>query len=347
MTKIALLADTHFGASKHSKQVHDYMSKSLAFMFDYLDINNIKTIIQLGDLFDVRKHVQFETIKWAQENFFTPIKDNDISLYVIAGNHDILYTNSSHINSVSLLCPDDTFVTDLEPETIIINGEKIDLFPWINANNIDASLKFLEESTSRYAVGHFEFEGFSLMPGTIAEKGMNHRLFSRYDRVYSGHFHTQSVRDRVLYTNILFQLSWSDWNDAKGFWILDTETGAEEYILNPHTLFEKISYVEGMEYDFANARDKYVKIIIVENPNQKKFDAFLANVNLNKPHDVKVLEASIVEAVAEAVGLTELVSTGEMISSVIDNMELDLDKIRLKSYVTELYAEAMALNNAL
>lgn len=312
-----------------------------------MGLNSIETIVQLGDLYDRRRDVSFATIKWVTDNFYSQIKLQDINLYVIAGNHDILWKHSSRINSVSLLCPDTTKVVDIEPETVIINNTAIDFYPWINQENLEASLKLAKESKSKFAVGHFEFAKFPMHPGTIAETGMNHKLFSGYEQVFSGHYHTISLRDSILYTGTPYETSWSDWNDPKGFWILDTITGEKEFIKNPYTLFEKISYVEDMKYDFTQVSEKYVKIIIVDKKSQKKFDSFLDNVNLNKPHDVKIIESNFKETVDSAVTLTDLVSTNQMIVDVIDNMELELDKVKLKNGILELYSEAMTINNSL
>lgn len=345
--KVAILGDVHGGASKSSDIIHDYMEKSYAFFFDYLNQHNIKTIVQEGDLYDDRKVVYFNTLYRFNDYFIKPLETHGIDMYVIAGNHDVVHRNTNRINSVRLLKTKRMHVVDMVPETISLGSVKMDLYPWINTENYDASMAFCRESTSQYACGHFEFAQFPMHPGSIAEKGMSHELFGKYEEVYSGHYHTISQKDNVLYTGTPCQLNWSDWNDPKGFWILDTETGKREFIQNPYTLFEKISYVEGMTYDFNNVTDKYVKIVILESKNQKKFDAFLDNVNLKKPHDVKVIEASIQDAVATAVGVTDLVSTNQMIATVIDNMELDVDKTKLKNFILELYSEAMAINNAL
>ena len=323
------------------------MTKFYKFFFNYLESNNIKNIIQLGDLYDVRKHVLFSTVKWVNENFFYPIEIQNISLCVIAGNHDVAYKNSNYINSVSLLCPDNTMVIDIKPETIEIAGVHFDMYPWINEENLAASLKLAKESASRFAIGHFEFKGFPMNPGTMAESGMSHTVFVNYDQVFSGHFHTISQRDNVQFTGTPCELNFSDCNDPKGFWILDTDTGEKEFIRNPYTLFEKISYVEDMKYDFSRVKEKYVKIVIVDKKSQKKFDLFVDNVNMNKPHDVKIIESSISATVDSAVSVTDLVSTDKMISSVIENLELELDKVKLKNSVFELYAEAMAINNSL
>ena len=345
--KIALLGDTHFGASRSSPIIHSYFSKFYKFFFDYLQENDIKNVVQLGDLYDQRKDVHFSTIKWAEENFFSPIDRLGIELCAIAGNHDVLFNNTNRINSVSLLCPSSTTVVDLVPETISFAGVNIDFYPWINEGNIKESMEFLKYSKSTYAVGHFQFTGFPMHPGTLAESGMDHKLFSKYKEVFSGHFHTVSNQTNTLYTGTPAELNWSDCNDSKGFWVLDIETGDKEYVRNPFTLFEKISYVEDMIYDFTQVKEKYVKIVVVSKTSQKKFDNFLINVNHNQPHDVKIIESSFVETVADAVNIASVVSTQDMISSVLDTLDIQLDKAKLKHYVLDLYAEAEQLSKSL
>ena len=347
MALVAILGDTHFGASKSSDLLHDYFEKFYAFFFDTLQKRKIENLIQEGDLFDYRKEVHFNTLHRSKQYFFNHIAENNIEMFCIAGNHDTVHKNTNRINSVRLLTSLDTGVVDMLPQTILLGSKTFDLYPWINSENIDASLKFCQESKSDYAIGHFEFADFPMHPGTMAEAGMNHSLFANYEQVFSGHYHTISQKDNILYTGTPCELNWSDWNDPKGFWILDTETGSKEFVQNPFTLFEKISYVEGMSYDFDHVKEKYVKIIVVTKQDQKKFDAFVDKVNRNNPHDVKIVESSILDAVATAVGVTDLVSTQQMISTVIDNMDIDLDKIKLKSHVLELYAEAMAINNSM
>lgn len=342
---VALLGDSHFGIGGHNINEHNHFKKFYEFFFEYLDKQKIKTLVQLGDLFHVRKLVHFTTIDWANVNFFAPIKKQNIDFYVISGNHDCVFRNSNKINSVKLLCPKDTTVVDMLPQTVLLGSKTFDLYPWINSENLNDSVKFAKESSSDYAIGHFEFAGFPMHPGTIAETGMNHSLFANYEQVFSGHFHTVSQKNNILYTGTPYEMSWSDWNDPKGFWILDTETGIKEFIRNPYTLFEKISYTDGITYDFTQVNEKYVKIVVADKADQKKFDAFVDSVNFNNPYDVKIIESSVVGVVSDAVKVTDLVSTQQMLTTVIDNMDIQLDKVKLKQLVLELHAEAMVLNN--
>jgi DNA repair exonuclease SbcCD nuclease subunit len=101
-------------------------------MFDYMEKHSIKNIIQTGDLFDRRKEVHFNTLYNANKYFFDPMIAHNITMFVICGNHDSLFKSSNYINSVSLLKKDNWVVVDMVPQTIVIDGRQIDMYPWIN-----------------------------------------------------------------------------------------------------------------------------------------------------------------------------------------------------------------------
>lgn len=347
--KIALLGDAHLGSMRSSPIMHSHMAKFYEFFFSYLDTNNIKTVLQTGDLFDQRKDIHFTTLFEANKYFFDPLKENNIELYVISGNHDCTYRNTNSVNSVKLLLGGSKHIkiVDLVPETLLFGDKTFDFFPWINQTNHRETVDFISNSKSDYAFGHFEFDGFPMYPGTIAETGMDHKLFSKYTEVFSGHYHTISYRDNVTYVGTPYELTWGDCSDLKGFWIFDTETGEKEHIQNPYTLFEKILYVEDMTYIYSRVTEKYVKIIVTDKTSQKKFDTFLDNINLKSPHSVRVIENVLKETVESAVSLTELENTQSMIASVVDNIDTQLDRAKLKLKVLALYSEAMILQNTL
>jgi hypothetical protein len=177
---------------------------------------------------------------------------------------------------------------------------------------------------------------------------MDHKIFSRYETVFSGHYHTQSTRDNIVYTGTPYELTWVDCNDPKGFWVYDVVTNTYEFIKNPYSLFEKIEYYDELEYDFSRSTGKYVKVIVAQKVSQKSFDNFLINLKLASPIDVKVIEASVVEAVADAVSSTvDMVSTQTVIESVIDSLETTLDKAMLKQKLLSKYQEALSITNSL
>jgi len=345
--KVALLGDSHFGHSKSSDIFHNYFAKFFEFFFNTLEEQGISVIIQTGDMFDYRREVHFNTIYRSREYFFSKLDGRQ--LIVISGNHDCVFKNTNRINSVRLLVDDIATVVDMVPTTLQFGDECIDFYPWINPENLEESVAYAKKSKSRYAVGHFEFEQFPLHPGTIADHGMSHKLFSNYEQVISGHYHTQSQRDNIHYIGTPYELTWVDCNDPKGFWILDTETGVKEFYRNPHSLFKKVEYTDGMKFDFSEITGKYTRIIVGEKESQKKFDEFVHQANMSNPLDLKIIEASVADAVSEALNTTvTMVSTQCVIEAVIESLDVpNLDKSILKQKVMAKYSEALSISNQL
>ena len=61
--KICLLGDTHFGMRGDSLEFHKYIKKFYDnIFFPYLIENKIDTVFQLGDLFDRRKFINFNSL---------------------------------------------------------------------------------------------------------------------------------------------------------------------------------------------------------------------------------------------------------------------------------------------
>ena len=96
--KVAILTDTHFGVRKGNQVFHDYFEKFYSeIFFPYLDKHGIDTVIHLGDVFDVRKGIDYWSLDWAKRVVFTPLQDRGITTHIIVGNHDIFYLSLIHI----------------------------------------------------------------------------------------------------------------------------------------------------------------------------------------------------------------------------------------------------------
>ena len=97
--KIALITDTHWGARNDSKIFADYFSKFYDnVFFPYIDDNNIKTCIHLGDVVDRRKYINFKTANDLRENFVERLWEMNVDTHMLVGNHDIYYKNTNQVN---------------------------------------------------------------------------------------------------------------------------------------------------------------------------------------------------------------------------------------------------------
>lgn len=343
--KILIIGDCHFGNRGNSPIFYEYFSKFYKHLFEYIDFNQIDTIIQLGDLLDSRKQVNYLTLFEMKRMFLLPLQERNIQMYVISGNHDCYYKNTNDVNSVRLLQTTNMIVVDKLPQTDSINGIDIDFYPWINESNLQQSLHKADTSKSKYAFGHFEFANFRLHKNQIADSGMDHHIMKNYKRVFSGHYHTISRRDNILYTGTPYELDWADYNDTKGFWVLDTSTDRIEFVKTPYRLYEKFEYDENYnDIDFEQVTDKYVKLIIKNKQNQYTFDSYFNKLMSMKPYDVQVIDDEVAKAIESVMGTDiKVQTTADMINYVVDQIPTNLNKTKLKSIIADTYREAIEL----
>jgi hypothetical protein len=239
----------------------------------------------------------------------------------------------------------------MEPNVLDLDGFKLALLPWICQENYDRSMEFINTCKADWLAGHLELIGFDVLRGVASHGGLNHSIFSRFEKVLSGHFHVGSQKDNIHYLGTQFEFFWSDAGDEKGFHVLDTKTRELTKIVNPHTLFERIVYddskVDYSIYDTSKLDQKFVKIVVVNKSDLFTFDRFIDRIQSQKIHDLKIAE-NFNEFMGENVE-DEAVSvedTTELLDSYVDAVDTDLDKDRLKLNMRGLLAEAQALEIA-
>ena len=154
--KIALLGDTHIGARGDSAAFHDHMQKFyMEFFFPYLKENGVNTIIQLGDLFDRRKYINFMSLHRSRLYLFDQLKEYGIDFHVFPGNHDTFYKSTNEVNSINLLLGEyDNVTTYMEPTEVDFDGLKIGMIPWICPENYDRVVEFITRLPQPCACGH-------------------------------------------------------------------------------------------------------------------------------------------------------------------------------------------------
>ena len=74
------------------------------------------------------------------------------------------------------------------------DGLSVAFLPWINKENYDESMKFIETVSSPILVGHLELNGYQVMRGMKFSGGLDAKIFQRFEQVLSGHFHTKSQK---------------------------------------------------------------------------------------------------------------------------------------------------------
>ena len=349
--KIVILGDTHFGARGDSLDFHKFFEKFyVEIFFPYLLNNGIDTVFQMGDLFDRRKFINFNSLYLSRRYFFDKLKEKNIQLHALIGNHDVAYKNTLEVSSPTLLLNEYENVHLYSNfETKKFGNLDVDIVPWICDGNETDIFQKIKASTSEVCLGHFEIAGFEMDKGNVCEIGIDKKQLSKYDVVLSGHFHHKSTNGNITYVGTAYEMTWSDYNDIKGFHVFDTDTREMEFIKNPFTMFNKIVYDDSVtdfdhwkSYDYTNLKDTYVKVVVLNKQNPYLFDHVIDNL-----YKVGVSDLSIVEDFSDTLidNDQEIVDQAEdtmtILSKYIDNLELDVEPDKLKTIMRELYIEAL------
>ena len=120
--KIALITDQHLDGRKGSLAFWNYFQKFYdEIFFPTLEKEGIKTIIDLGDTFDNRKSMDYNTFNRVDTNYFQRLKDYEV--HMILGNHCTYYKNTNKINSPELLLEKYRNIRVYsEPKEILLGG---------------------------------------------------------------------------------------------------------------------------------------------------------------------------------------------------------------------------------
>ena len=349
--RLAILNDTHAGIRNSSDIFLDNAEKFYTdVFFPYLLENDIRHIIHLGDYYDNRKFINFRALNRNRNHFLKPLREHGITMDIIRGNHDTYYKNTGELNSLKeLLGHYMNEVTIIhEPRIMEYGSLKIGLVPWIDVENEKEAMDFLANAKCDWIGGHFDIQGFEMMKGIKNEHGLDRDVFSRFERVLSGHYHTKSEQGNITYLGSQMEFFWNDAHDPKFFHVIDTETRELTAIRNPHTLHHRIYYDDTKEdylhYDLDVVYNKFVKVVVINKTDSFTFDRFIDRIQNRNILELKIAE-NFNEFIGEAVD-DESVSvddTPTLLNSYIDAVDTDLDKERIKKEMAKLMTEAQAL----
>jgi len=342
--KVAIITDTHYGARKGSKLFQDYFELFYKnVFFPTLEQYGITTVIHMGDAFDSRKSIDYQSFEWAKRVVFEPLSKYDVHL--ITGNHDCYYKNTNNVNSPNLLLQSYPNVkTYSSPTEIKVGNLNVLLIPWICMENEEQSLKAIKNTKSKIAMGHLELQGFNVNRSVVMEHGLEANIFKNFTKVFSGHYHTRSDNGTVFYLGNPYEMFWNDVNDPRGFTIFDTETLEHTPIDNPHRLFYNIYYEDTPHqmFDASEHENKIVKVIVRKKSDTKQFEKFIDKLYSANVSELKIVENFQIQE-SEDFEAFDSEDTMSILNRYIEEAEVNLDKTIVQKLLQEVYQEACEL----
>jgi len=295
----------------------------------------------MGDTFDNRRSIDLWALEWAKENYYDRLQQLGVTLHTIVGNHTAYYKNTNSVNSVGLLLKEyDNIKIYSEVEEVKLDQLKVLFVPWINSENEENTRKAIQKSKSKIVMGHLELNGFRAHRGHVMEDGMNTDMFSKFDLVYSGHYHTRSSDGKIFYLGNPYEMYWNDVNDTRGFHIFDTETLKHTPINNPYKLFYNVYYEDTpyQLFDASEYENKIVKVIVRKKTKPKDFEKFIDKLYTCGIQELKIVENFDIQE-NEEFDIDEEENTISILNRYIDESEFGFDKNIIKGIFQDLYKQ--------
>ena len=345
--RIALLNDTHFGCRNDSPAFINHHNKFYdEIFFPYVEKNNIKTLVHLGDVVDRRKFINHNTAHNFRTKFWNRLVSLGIDTHIIIGNHDTYYKNTNEVNAIENLNISVEAKIYTRPQEVEFDGVKIQFLPWICEDNYEESIHAIDHSNADVCFGHLEIKGFEMHGGHMNEHGLESGQFRRFEKVLSGHFHKKSDNGHIYYLGTQYQIMWSDYNCPKGFHIYDTDTREIERVNNPLVIFKKIIYDDTKtdydNFDISSYSNCFVKLFVSQKTNEEAYNRLIERFyNTISVHELVIVEdpSDITSTVKENI-LEQGEDTLTFLKNYIEQVDTTLDKDKIKNFAKELYMEA-------
>lgn len=309
MVQAVIITDTHL-FEKHTRadsliscnyeDVYNVCSQAIQLAKE----NNLKEVFHAGDFFDSRKH-QSQSLLQMAENIFQLFEDNQITLYIINGNHD----STDYESSYSFLSPykHHPFIK-LIPVSHFIDLEttRIHLLSFFDN---DRYIKELEEVKTKLSdklknvlITHIGIHGALRNNGEKEQSSITFEMFKEFDKVLIGHYHNLSshINGKVVYIGASLQHNFGEDNN-KGVTLLTDR-------LKLNKVQASFKEYKNFEVDVASLTKEDIQDLISIKDETHSKVILTGDPNLIKAFDKKVLlEAGIkVDVRAEVIAVQQV-----------------------------------------
>ena len=254
--KLAIWTDFHIGIKQNDIFKLEISEKYIDWFIEQNKKENVKDILFLGDFFNNRNTINVNTLNKSYD--ILKKLTNEFNVILILGNHDIFYKQQMDIHSLKGFS-DIPNLTLIETTTeLLINNEKLSLlcpFHW-------------EVPTKKYdyMFGHFEMSGAKLAGSLSTDKMPMKNLLEHAPIVFSGHYHISKEylfeTGKVITVGSTYEQDWGDFDNDKGFYILDCKSYKYKKIINDFSPKHKKIFWTTRNMDLSVFENTFTKVVV-------------------------------------------------------------------------------------
>lgn len=333
--------------------------------------HKVDLVIAPGDLFTNPRPSAAQILMVAR--LFSALEKKGIKVLGISGNHDIGGVGATTSNDVVGAIGGEKLWCVQEFSSCIVNDIGFAFLPFLHDpsisaynpdyENLEISKKLIQIAGELFSkldkqgaekkilVGHYSISGAVSSSGKTMEKTMNGNeiilplgelISEGWDACLFGHIHKPQVLNEnpfVAYSGCFQRINIGEWQDKRGFFLYDTESGTHDFI--PLPAIEMVSFAKAIENEqdadafLAEIRNADLKGKIV----QVRYSLSKANISLVDRNEIlgilskkKVLAiAGVAPHILEVarqrdVSLTESLDAKTALSKWMNNKEIDADR---------------------
>ena len=204
--RAACFTDIHYGLKQNSRQHLKDCHNFIDWFIAEAKARDCETCFFLGDWHHHRASINIATMN-ATIKDLKKLNDNFSKVYFITGNHDLYYREKRDLNSVEFARDLENFV--MVDEHFLQDG--VAIIPWL----VGDEHKLLNKVDCKYMFGHFELPYFKMnaMVEMPDHGGINDKMLSGPEYVFSGHFHKRQYKNNIHYLGNAFPHNYADVGD--------------------------------------------------------------------------------------------------------------------------------------
>jgi DNA repair exonuclease SbcCD nuclease subunit len=202
----ACFTDIHYGLKQNSRVHLQDCHRYIDWFIAEAKARNAETCIFLGDWSHHRASVNVATLN-ASIKDLKKLNDNFEKVYFITGNHDLYYRDKREMNSIE-------YARDLSNFVMVddmFEQDDVAIIPWL----VGDDYKTVSKMKCKYMFGHFELPYFKMnaMVEMPDHGGINDKMLSGPEYVFSGHFHKRQYKNNIHYIGNAFPHNYADVSD--------------------------------------------------------------------------------------------------------------------------------------
>lgn len=363
---IPIISDLHFGSKNFHKGIFEMqMTFFEKQFFPWCLKNGVKDVLCGGDVVHNRNFIDIWFDHQIKQRFFKWFEDNGIKLHTVIGNHDIYYKTTLEVNYLEQNAQQfKNIIVYSKQEKVQVGRYTVLMVPWVLH---DEDFKFLDSAD--ICLGHFDMQGFKMTKTMYSQDGFSWDDFKQYNLVFSGHYHIRSSSGNIHYVGCPYQLTWNDYDEEKGFYVLKDDFKIKWHSNEVNPGFVKVYYDESFDGErkirvggvklnklieateeevLALAKSNYCRVVVNRVVNQSALDQFHASLQAVSVNNQKI---DIVDAneIIETYDLLELeeeikeeADLMQQVGSYVNGMTFDegIDKSLLLNMFEQLFKDA-------